>query len=70
MTYIYYESTTKTVPSKVLESHASMIKSAGGRVVYEFGGNQSTLTLKKGGKEYWIDVYAGETCYCLTIVEK
>ena len=70
LTYIYYDREGKTTPSAVIESHSNMIKSAGGRVIHTYGGNQATLTLKKGGKEYWIDLYAGETCYCLTIIEK
>lgn len=68
-TYIYYESKEDVPTLKIIRNYSNAIKKLGG-TSYEYFTNRAWMFYIKGNYEIWIDVYAGENHYTLTIVEK
>lgn len=68
-TYIYYESKEDVPTLKIIRNYSNAIKKIGG-TSYEYFNNRAWMFYIKGNYEIWIDVYAGENHYTLTIVEK
>lgn len=57
---------------EIIRNHQNALKALGGEVLWEKqnSGFQTTLRLKKGGAEYWVDVHPYSMSYNLTIIEK
>ncbi len=57
--------------TEVIRNHQNAFKAIGGKVLWEKqnSGYQTTLYLKKGGAEYWVDVHPYSMSYNLTIIE-
>lgn len=57
--------------TEIVRNHQNALKAIGGEVVWERdnSGYQTTLRLKKGGSEVWVDVHPYSMSYNLTIVE-
>ncbi len=57
--------------TEIVRNHQNAIKAIGGEVLWEKqnSGYQTTLHLKKGGSEVWVDVHPYSMSYNLTIVE-
>ncbi len=57
--------------TEMVRNHQNALKAVGGEVLWEKqnSGYQTTLRLKKGGQEAWVDVHPYSMSYNLTIVE-
>ena len=57
--------------TEIVRNHQNAIKAVGGEVLWEKqnSGYQSTLRLKKGNSEFWVDVHPYSMSYNLTIIE-
>lgn len=57
--------------TEMVRNHQNALKAIGGKVLWEKqnSGYQTTLRLKKGGKEVWVDVHPYSMSYNLTLVE-
>ncbi|MDP2874644.1 MAG: OmpA family protein [Holophaga sp.] len=57
---------------EIIRNHQNALKAVGGEVLWEKqnSGFQTTLRLKKGGAEYWVDVHPYSMSYNITIIEK
>jgi len=57
--------------TEMVRNHQNALKAIGGEVLWEKqnSGYQTTLRLKKGGQEVWVDVHPYSMSYNLTIVE-
>lgn len=57
--------------TEMVRNHQNALKAIGGEILWEKqnSGYQTTLRLKKGGSEVWVDVHPYSMSYNLTIVE-
>jgi len=68
-TYIYYECDCEDSPLKIVRNFSNAAKKIGG-TSFEYTDHTTTLTVKQGNKETWVEVWATPETYSLTIIEK
>jgi outer membrane protein OmpA-like peptidoglycan-associated protein len=68
-TFIKYECDREVGALKIIRNFSNAIKKIGGKA-YESDKNRVYLSLKQGNQETWAEVFAGESDYDLTIIEK
>ena len=68
-TFIKYECECEPGALKIIRNFSNAIKKIGGKVL-EQSGNRVYLHVTQGNKETWAEVFAGDSDYDLTIVEK
>ena len=68
-TLIKYECDGQVGALKIIRNFSNAIKKIGGQAL-EQSGNRVYLNIKQGNRETWAEIFAGESDYDLTIVEK
>ena len=68
-TYIYYECDCEDAPLKIIRNYSNAAKKIGGKS-YEYTDHTTTIFVKEGNKETWVEVWATPETYSLTIIEK
>lgn len=68
-TFIAYASDAEVGALKIIRNFSNAVKKIGGKA-YESSGNRVYLYIKQGNKETWAEVFAGDSDYDLTIIEK
>jgi OOP family OmpA-OmpF porin len=68
-TVIKYESASEVGALKIIRNFSNAIKKIGGKAL-EQSGSRVYLNIKQGNKETWAEVFAGDSDYDLTIIEK
>ncbi|KAF0198642.1 MAG: hypothetical protein FD166_1283 [Bacteroidetes bacterium] len=67
-TTIHYMCNCVESPLRIIRSFSNSVRPNGGRSI-EYSDNRIYINLKKNGREYWAEVYAGQDDYFLTIIE-
>jgi len=67
-TTIHYMCNCVESPLRIIRIFSNSVRPSGGRSV-EYGDNRIYINIKKDGREYWAEVYAGEDDYFLTVIE-
>jgi OmpA-OmpF porin, OOP family len=68
-TYIRYECDCEEAPLKIIRNYSNAAKNIGGKS-YEYSDNSVYISIIKGSKETWVNVWASPEVYILTIIEK
>ena len=69
LTVIRYECDCETAPLKVIRNYTNAAKNIGGKSC-EYSNTSAYINIKKGNMETWVNVWASENTYDLTIIEK
>jgi outer membrane protein OmpA-like peptidoglycan-associated protein len=68
-TFIKYENENEVGALNIIRNFSNAIKKIGGKAL-ESSGNRVYVNIKQGNKETWVEVFAGDYDYDLTIIEK
>ena len=68
-TYIRYECDCEEAPLKIIRNNSNAAKNIGGKS-YEYSDNSVYISIIKGRRETWVNVWASPEVYILTIIEK
>jgi outer membrane protein OmpA-like peptidoglycan-associated protein len=68
--YVAKQGSTPVSPLQIVRNFQNAVRSAGGQVLRDEGGAHTTLRLRKGSTEVWVNIDAHGFDYYMTIVEK